>query len=199
MILRFFFITLFIILSCTGCYTNLHQVLELPPEKTRFYRSGQMRDWQLQNSIEQYKIKKVINLRGISEDKPWYQKEIKVCKDNQVEHVSVKLRAWKAPEKKELLALVEHLEDSERNNITTLVHCYGGADRASLASALIHILIDNASIERALDEYKILYGHLCCGGCQPEAVLNAYKPFQNKMEFKTWVEKHYRREDFLEK
>lgn len=185
-----------LLLVLASCYSNTHSVITWNDETSIFYRSGQMRDWQLENAIQEYKLEKVINLRGENKKEDWYKKEVKICKKNGVTHQDIKLSAWGAPKKEELIKLVNAIIDSYQKNKNTIVHCYGGADRASFASAVARILIKKDSVKKALTEYKLIYGHICRGYCEPEEILKAYQPFEKKMSFKGWVEKYYKREHF---
>lgn len=180
------------LLLAVGC-TNLHQV-NAAHESPAMFRSGQMSPSQLEETINEYGIDVVVNLRGASPDKTWYQNEVASCFKMGAEHKSVKLSAWKRPRKKELLKLIDILEDVKRRKQRVLVHCQGGADRASFASTLGRMILYDTPVKDAMEEYWLFYGHLCGGDCDPENVWHSYAHHEDVMTFKAWVEQYYRRE-----
>ncbi len=191
---------LLLLLTATGCYSN-HHIIHSPKDSNQatFHRSGQMQDWQLTDAINRHSIEKVINLRGEKSQKIWFQKEKNICEKKGVEHVSVKLSAWRAPRKIEFLKLIDEIKAAENKQKNTIMHCYGGADRASFANAVMLIVLKDIPVDDALKEsYRITYGHMCSGYCQPENVLKAYSPFQDIVPLRVWVKIMYNREDYFD-
>lgn len=177
--------------TMSGCI-NLAQVTE--GKNPELFRSGQPSSTMLEDIIDGYDITVVINLRGESEKK-WFIEEAAVCEEKGVEHINVRLSAWKIPPLKEFLKLIDAAErlkkEAETKKIRILGHCQGGADRTPFYLAVFLIVIHEYSVKKAMDEYKLLHGHMCLGDCDPENLLRAYTPHQKNMSLREWAIKHY--------
>jgi protein tyrosine/serine phosphatase len=89
-------------------------------------------------------IKTILNLRGTAKH-PRFLFEQESCAAMGLTLVSVGLRARKAPEKHEVLALFDAFNTMEK---PFLMHCKSGADRAGFASAL-YLLREGAPVAKA--------------------------------------------------
>jgi protein tyrosine phosphatase (PTP) superfamily phosphohydrolase (DUF442 family) len=89
-------------------------------------------------------IKTILNLRGTAKH-PRFLFEAESCAAMGLSLVSVGLRARKAPEKHEVLALFDAFRSIEK---PFLMHCKSGADRAGFAAAL-YLLTQDASVTEA--------------------------------------------------
>jgi protein tyrosine phosphatase (PTP) superfamily phosphohydrolase (DUF442 family) len=107
---------------------NVHTVI--PGE---VYRSAQLSPGRLEKLIETQKIRSVLNLRGASPGVEWYDQERAVAAKTGATHIDYELGSAKevTPEQaRELIALMDKAPKP------ILIHCWGGADRTGLASAL---------------------------------------------------------------
>jgi protein tyrosine/serine phosphatase len=74
------------------------------------------------------------------------------------------------------------------------MHCKSGADRVGLASALYLLLHENRSVEQAMGQLSLRFGHL--RGARTgvlDAVLQAYQSDNARapIDFRTWAETRY--------
>ena len=135
--------------ACAGY--NFHEV-----DSGRFYRSAQLPPSILEQVIEDYGIRTVINLRGKSLGKKWYEKELASCARLRVEHHDITMSSRRIPHRDELLRLLDLLRTSPR---PILVHCRSGADRTGLAAALYVFEYMGYSKEEATKMLANRYGH----------------------------------------
>jgi xanthine dehydrogenase large subunit len=106
---------------------NFHQL------DSNAYRSAQLFSYNMPYYLKKYHIKTVINLRGHDPAKKWYQVEANITKQLGVELINFKMRSTKYLDinrSKKLIAIMQNAKKP------ILIHCQGGADRTSLASAL---------------------------------------------------------------
>jgi protein tyrosine/serine phosphatase len=107
--------------------------------------------------LERYKIKTLLNLRGEQKNKSWYKNEKKITKEHNVTLITYKMSSRKYLDFNKTSKLVKILKDAKK---PILIHCEGGADRTSLASALYVYAIQGKSANRAREEFSFIYGHL---------------------------------------
>jgi protein tyrosine/serine phosphatase len=147
-------IVLFLLLFYVGyglIYGNFHKL------DRDAYRSAQLFSFNMPYYIEKYKIKTVINLRGEQKSKSWYQNERRVTREHNVTLTTFKMSSRKYLDFNRTSALVKILKDAKK---PILIHCEGGADRTSLASALYLYGVKGKSAEEARGELSFIYGHL---------------------------------------
>lgn len=137
------------ILQVTG---NFHEVV-----KGQFYRSAQLSPQKLTGYIERYGIRTVINLRGASPGKDWYDGEVAATRASGVTHLDFRMSAGKPLTQEESLALVKLMREAEG---PILVHCMGGADRTGLASVMYLQQVAGVDEETAEWQLSPLYGHI---------------------------------------
>jgi protein tyrosine phosphatase (PTP) superfamily phosphohydrolase (DUF442 family) len=135
-----------------GCHPNLHEV-----DPGKLYRSAQLSGEELDNAIHTLGIRTVINLRGEDKGSDWYETEVKVTTQDSVKLVSIPMSAKRLPHRKDLIALLDAFEKSER---PILVHCQAGADRTGEASAIYEMEYMGKSREEALQMLTLKYDHL---------------------------------------
>jgi protein tyrosine/serine phosphatase len=121
------------------------------------YRSAQLFYFNMPYYLEQYKIKTVLNLRGEQKHKSWYKSELKITKEHNVTLINFKMSSRQYLDFNKTSSLVEILKGAEK---PILIHCEGGADRTSLASALYIYGVKGKSQEEAREELSFIYGHL---------------------------------------
>jgi protein tyrosine/serine phosphatase len=101
-------------------------------------------------------IKTVLNLRGEARQ-PHYLFEVESCRNLGLSLVNVQMAARRAPDRRELLALLDAFATMDR---PFLMHCKSGADRTGLAAAIYLLLYDGATIARARKQLSFRYVHI---------------------------------------
>jgi hypothetical protein len=130
---------------------NFHEVVA-----GEFFRSGQLDRDELTVAIHRYHLRAVLNLRGSNVGKTWYDEEVALCRDTGIQHFDLKLSARKELTAKQIRDLEDLLLRLPR---PLLVHCNGGGDRTSFASALYEILVRHKAPEEASLQLSWNYGH----------------------------------------
>lgn len=136
----------------TICNANFHTIVS-----GEAYRSSQMNGSELEHVIQEYGIKSVLNLRGKNLTAQWYQDEITTSARLNVAHFDLSLGSGTSLSLEQMDGLVTVLRLAPK---PVLIHCFGGADRSGLASALYCYAIDRESPAVADRELSIWYGHL---------------------------------------
>jgi len=121
------------------------------------YRSGQLDGAQLEEAIERYRIRTIINLRGENPGKAWYDEERAVAEAHGVTLVDIGMSARRLPHRDDLVRLLDAFHEAER---PILVHCYGGVDRTGEACAIYSMEHLGESREEALRQLSFCFGHL---------------------------------------
>ena len=132
-------------------YGNFHKL------DKNAYRSAQLFSFNMPYYLKEYKIKTVLNLRGEQRGKSWYENEKKITDELNVTLVTFKMSSRKYLDFNKTSKLVEILKEVKK---PILIHCEGGADRTSLASALYRYAILKQSKEEAIEELSFIYGHI---------------------------------------
>lgn len=102
----------------------------------RFFRSGQLDPDQLREVVTTFGIRTVVNLRGESPGKSWYEDEVRAARELGVAHHDVRLSSRSLPRPGELAKLLALYREA---SYPILVHCDAGADRSGEADALYRI------------------------------------------------------------
>lgn len=121
-----------------------------------FYRSGQITAQQLDDYVERYGIKTIVNLRGVNAGTSWYDKELAESYRLNVNHIDFGLSARRELSVERATDLIAVLRSAPK---PILVHCEGGADRSGLASALYLAIVKNWKSEVAEGQLSIRFGH----------------------------------------
>ena len=135
--------------------TNFHPITD-----GEAYRSAQLSGADLENYIQQYNIRSVLNLRGSSEGLPWYQEEIKTSSRRNVVHYDIALSAEREPSPRDVQKLMEIFSAAPR---PILIHCKAGADRSGLVAAMWKVVVDKQSKAEAEKQLSLKFGHISFG------------------------------------
>ncbi len=122
----------------------------------RVYRSGQLTEKQLTEYTKEYGIRSVLNLRGRNEQSDWWKEEIATSSRLGLKHYDVGLSSDKEPAEKEIQELVAVLQEAPK---PLLIHCFGGADRSGLVSAIYLYRFEGYPYEKARRQLSFIYGH----------------------------------------
>jgi protein tyrosine phosphatase (PTP) superfamily phosphohydrolase (DUF442 family) len=134
---------------------NLHAVIP-----GRVYRSSQLTADDFEHAIRAYGIRTVINLRGCGDPNPWYLEECRKSHELQVQQADICLSAGRLPSTVELRRLLHTLDETE---YPILLHCFRGADRTGMASALVLLLQTDVGFREARRQLGWRYGHFRLG------------------------------------
>jgi hypothetical protein len=126
----------------------------------RVYRSAQPSAEELEAIIRERGIRTVVNLRGCCVPQDWYLDECRITHKFNVAQEDISLSAMRLPSTSEIRRLVEVLDHCE---YPVLFHCYRGADRTGLASAVALLLQSDGTLDEALDQLGISFGHVRIG------------------------------------
>jgi protein tyrosine phosphatase (PTP) superfamily phosphohydrolase (DUF442 family) len=147
-------------------------------EDGRAIRSAQP-GLELPETLRQFGIRSILNLRGGSPDDWWYTAEIKSAGQANAQFYDFPMSATKRPSRRELLTLIDLLESCQ---YPLLIHCKSGADRTGLASALYLMQERGESPEVAERAFSIQFGHIPLGGTE-----HLHEPFD---EYAAWLAHH---------
>ena len=136
-------------------FSNFHPITD-----GKAYRSAQMSSKKLENHIQKYGIRSVLNLRGEEGNSPWYQDEIKVSEKNRVAHYSVRLSAEREPSPQDVQKLMAVFKEAPQ---PILIHCNAGSDRAGLVAAMWKVVVDKEPKSEAEKQLSLWFGHLPFG------------------------------------
>jgi protein tyrosine/serine phosphatase len=125
-------------------------------EPGHLYRAAQLNGAALDEVLDRYGIRTIINLRGENDGKGWYEDEMAVSRKHGLVHIDVAMSARQEPDDATISRLVHMLHDSAE---PILVHCESGSDRAGLASALYELLDAGRPVAVAAEQLSFRYGH----------------------------------------
>ena len=170
---------------------NRHWVIE-----NRVMRSAQFSESRLKETIEQFGIKTVINLRGCSYPSDWYVGEIRATSQTNTSQEDITLSAYRHPSPQELNRLIEVLDQSE---YPILFHCRRGSDRTGLTAGIVRLLQPNSDVTQAREDCSLRYGHFRFMHTarmdeffdQYEEWLSRHQEKHTPDRFRSWVRQDY--------
>ncbi len=172
-------------------YLNRHRVSD------RVWRSAQPTPFGLRRE-KQRGIRTIVCVRGSFPFRPW-PLEQEACERHDLDLYKMHIRGREAPEKSELLALVDLLETAE---YPMLIHCKSGADRSGFVAAVYLLAIEGRPPAEALAQLSLWYGHLPSSraGILRE-VIKAYRDegAARGLDFRQWVETGYDRDAVIQR
>jgi len=121
------------------------------------YRSGQLTEKQLAEYTKEYGIRSILNLRGRNEQSNWWKEEIAASSRLGLKHYDVRLSSNKEPAEKTVKELIAVLQEAPK---PLLIHCFWGADRGGLVSAMYLYRFEGYSYEKARKQLSFVYGHV---------------------------------------
>jgi protein tyrosine/serine phosphatase len=133
-----------------SCYPNFHVVVP-----GLVFRSAELSERQYVHYIEENQIKSIINLRGQALNAPWYKNEMRAVAKTGVAHYDLGLNAIGSNSPENLQKLMNLLETAPK---PILIHCWRGADRTGLASAIAIILYEDVSLATATQQIGYKFG-----------------------------------------
>ncbi len=146
------------------------------------YRSAQLDAGLLEQVINAYEIKTLINLRGAHPGDNWWDAEKDVCDRLGVAFVSIPMSAEDLPSRQALLDLYNTFITAD---YPILIHCRGGADRTGAASAIWRMVVLSHPRDEAMEELSVCYGHVGAPTMDylaeifqpdPDWIMNEYDP-----------------------
>jgi protein tyrosine phosphatase (PTP) superfamily phosphohydrolase (DUF442 family) len=135
--------------------SNFHEVLP-----GRVYRCSQPSAASLEQLIQRYGLRTIVNLRGSGAPQDWYLGECRAASHLGVNHEDICLSAGRLPATTEMRRLVEVLD---RTEYPILLHCQRGADRTGLVSGVILLLYTDVSLKEGRRQLGLRYGHVAVG------------------------------------
>lgn len=115
----------------------------------KVWRSPQPDRVMLEQALGAHRVRAIINLRGENGGDDWYDLERAMASDYGAQLIDIKLSADEPPPVLRLRELVAALESAPQ---PYLLHCMRGVDRTGLAAGLAMVLVEDAPLDRALDE-----------------------------------------------
>ncbi|MFQ5790954.1 MAG: tyrosine-protein phosphatase [Acidobacteriota bacterium] len=155
------------------------------------YRSGQLNGVQLEEAIERFGLKAIINLRGHKPDRHWYQQQAQIAQERGLAMADLNLTPKRLPPAPAVLELIQLLESLPA---PILLHCHAGSDRTGFASVLARMVRGGASLEEARSELSLWYGHFPFG--PSSEVSRIYDLYRQELVRTGRSERSVRIEDF---
>lgn len=149
---------------------NFHEV-----EPGLYYRSAQLNPDELQRIIKQHGIRSVLNLRGKNTGTPWYDSEIVAAAGSGVTHLDYAISARNPVSLKQISEIQAMIAQAPK---PILVHCWDGADRTGLITA-VYRLSRGADVDIADQELSIRYGHFPYLGSKSRAMDDSFQAYVN--------------------
>jgi protein tyrosine phosphatase (PTP) superfamily phosphohydrolase (DUF442 family) len=163
----------------------------------RIYRSGQMPARALEPTLEEHRIKTVLNLRGANPDESWYRDEMESTRTRGATHVDIAMSSCLWMSRAQLKTLVRTLDTVE---YPLLIHCAWGSERTGLASAFAELLRPNSEIADARAQFSVRYLFVRVNDGKVMAEhLDQYEEWLNNQgiahtpaNFRRWVDEGFR-------
>jgi len=163
----------------------------------RLYRSSQMSAGALGQTVRSHKIRTVLNLRGSHPDLAWYRDERAATLRAGATQVDMAMSSCDWMSRAQLAKLVEVLDTAD---YPILVHCWHGAERTGLVSAVSELLRPGSTLADARAHFTIkhLFVKAGDGKVMPEHVdqyerwLLAHKLEHDPGRFRRWIAEGFR-------
>lgn len=159
------------------------------------YRSAQLSVSRLDAVIQAHGIRTIIALLGSEKGALWYENEKAVAERHQVQLLNIGFGSHELPQYNRLNQLVDALLSAPR---PILLHCYRGADRSGMASAIVLILNDDPPLETVEKQFSWRFGVIPYSDSIGVLFFNQYSEWlratgkvHNRDVFLDWVRNRY--------
>ena len=189
-----YFIIFVLIVVLSALYYSLFYDNFSPVIKGKIYRSAQLSGPELRKIIKKYRIRTIINLKGLKTNKN-YKIESEIANKNNVKLFNFKFSAHELPSYLKLNTLIDTLINAEK---PILIHCHRGADRSGMAGALalaiekdppLSVLKKQFSLRHGVVRFNTSIGPLLFS--QYEKWLNMTGNLHSRNNLLFWVKKEY--------
>jgi len=168
------------------CWTNLR------PVGAGMWRGNQPSPARLKK-LKEMGFRTILNLRGAQPGKAYYELEHHACRELGLKVIDLRWGSREAP----FADNIEHLARVfAAIEYPAFMHCKSGADRAGIAAALFKLLHERASVEAAMEQLSLKYGHVRQGKTgMLDHFLELYRERNTRepIDFLTWVRTEYDR------
>ena len=189
-----YFIILLLIVVLSALYYSLFYDNFYPVIQGKIYRSAQLSGPKLRKIIKKYRIRTIVNLKGLKTSKN-YKIEREIANKNKVKLFNFKFSADKLPSYLKLNTLIDTLINAEK---PILIHCHRGADRSGMAGALalaiekdppLSVLKKQFSLRHGVIRFNTSIGPLLFS--QYEKWLNITGKIHSRDNLLFWAKKEY--------
>jgi len=149
-----YFIIFVLIVVLSAFYYSLFYDNFSPVIKGRIYRSAQLSGPKLRKIIKKYRIRTIINLKGVRANNN-FRIESEIANKNNVKLFNFKFSAHKLPSYLKLNTLMDTLINTEK---PILIHCHRGADRSGMACALALAIEKDPPLSVLKKQFSLRYG-----------------------------------------
>ena len=160
-----------------------------PVVENQIYRSAQLSVSRLDTIIRDHGIRTIIALLGPEKGAPWYENEKALAAKRQVQLLNIGFGSHELPQYNRLNQLVDALLSAPR---PILLHCYRGADRTGMASAIALILNSDPSLETIEKQISWRFGVVPYSNSIGVMFFNRYS------QWLTTTGRHHSRDNFLD-
>ncbi|MCC6142332.1 MAG: tyrosine-protein phosphatase [Candidatus Hydrogenedentes bacterium] len=144
------------------------------------YGSRQMSGPVLEETIDEYGLRTVINLRSENPGADWYDAELAACQNKGIALENFPWSKNSIPDPESLLRFIDLMETGER---PMLMHCQGGTHRTGTGAA-IYDLLQGKSPEEAREQFTIGFNDAPIG-----QIVDLYEG--SDLPFKEWAKTAY--------
>ena len=189
-----YFIIFVLTVVLSALYYRLFYDNFSPVIKGKIYRSAQLSGPELRKIIKKYRIRTIINLKGLKTNKN-YKIESEIANKNNVKLFNFKFSAHKLPSYLKLNALIDTLINAEK---PILIHCHRGADRSGMASALALAIEKDSPLSVLKKQFSLRYGAVRFNSSIGPLLFSQYEKWLNMTDnphsrdnLLFWVKKEY--------
>ena len=166
-----------------------------PVIENQVYRSAQLSVSRLDALIQAHGIRTIIALLGPEKGALWYENEKALAGQHQVQMLNIGFSSHELPQYNRLNQLVDTLLEAPR---PILLHCYRGADRTGMASAIALILNGEPSLETIEKQFSWRFGVIPYSNSIGVIFFNQYSQwlsatggFHSRDNFLYWIRNIY--------
>jgi hypothetical protein len=161
----------------------------------QLFRSAQLSASRLEAVVQTYGIRTIIALLGSENGALWYENEKAVAQRHQIQVLNIGFGSHELPQYNRLNQLVDALLSAPR---PILLHCYRGADRSGMASAIALILNNASSLETIEKQFSWRFGVIPYSNSIGVIFFDQYNEWlsntgrhHSRDSFLDWIHNHY--------